>query len=75
MDGPVGMEDLDDGWRAPRIDELETIINYITFDPADFDPPFVTRSAFFWSSSTYAYLLAGQRVGRVLLRWGRPRGH
>jgi hypothetical protein len=42
-----------DDWRAPRIDELETIINYAVYLPASYDPPFVTRSAFYWSSSTY----------------------
>ena len=46
-------------WRAPRIDELETIINYATFNPAGFDPPsygpFSTRSYPYWSSSTAAF--------------------
>jgi hypothetical protein len=44
-------------WRAPRIDELETIVDYSRFDPAAFDPPFVTRSERwgngYWSGSNY----------------------
>jgi hypothetical protein len=44
-----------DDWRAPRIDELETIINYSTYNPVGFDPPFVTRSYGYWSGSTLAY--------------------
>jgi hypothetical protein len=40
-------------WRVPRIDELETIINYAVYGPTSFDPPFVTRLYHYWSSSMY----------------------
>jgi hypothetical protein len=40
-----------DDWRAPRIDELETIIDFTRSSPA-IDPVFSANSATYWSSST-----------------------
>ncbi len=34
--------------------KIISLINYATFNPADFDPPFVTGSSDYWSTSTYA---------------------
>ena len=39
-----------DDWRLPRIDELETIVDYSRVDPA-IDPLFVCRSLDYWSGS------------------------
>jgi hypothetical protein len=38
-------------WLLPRMDELETIIDFSRFDPA-IDPVFTCRSDIYWSSST-----------------------
>jgi hypothetical protein len=41
-------------WRFPRVDELETIVDYSRNLPA-IDPVFDSRSYFYWSGSTYAW--------------------
>jgi len=46
-------------WRLPNINELQTLVNYGTINPA-IDPAFnngvdsFTRSSFYWSSTTFA---------------------
>lgn len=41
-------------WRVPRIDELETIVDYTRYDHA-IDAAFECRSAYYWSSNTYVF--------------------
>jgi len=40
-------------WHLPRVDELETIVDYSKDDPA-IDPPFSCQLTSYWSGSTYA---------------------
>jgi len=35
--------------------KIISLINYTTFDRADFDPPSVIRSSDYWSTNTDAY--------------------
>ena len=42
-----------DDWRLPRIDELETIVDYSRVDPA-IDPLFTCESNAYWTSSHFA---------------------
>ena len=35
--------------------KIISLINFAAFNPAGFDPPFVTRSSDYWSTSTYVY--------------------
>jgi hypothetical protein len=45
----LGLAGYDD-WRAPRIDELTTIVDYSQIDPA-LDTAFQGRSSYYWSGS------------------------
>ena len=52
------------GWRLPRVDELMSIVDYGTYDPAINAVAFPgTNSASYWSATTYANN-SGIRVGR-----------
>ena len=47
-----------DDWRAPRIDELKTIVDYTQYDPAInsvFSNSILSDSLWYWSSSTSWY--------------------
>ncbi len=56
-------------WRLPRIDELQTIMDYSRSHPA-IDPVFECRSTSYWSSS-YRRLQPGLRVARGFRLWQR----
>lgn len=70
-DGGVGFAGHTD-WRIPNVNELQTLVNYGTFDPSVF-PPFdvgcerrcrlpgcsCTAAAFYWSSTTLTDLGSG----------------
>jgi hypothetical protein len=48
-------------WRLPRIDELETLVDYTRYDPA-INSVFDCHLGYYWSSSTSAFAASAWHI-------------